>query len=443
MANKKVQSNRFKTKVDGEDLYAYTEVEYEVDDKGSIVPGSKVTTLYYNNSSTPFIDNYTQAARSKDGGVTWEFIKGLDGKTVLGESAQKSLGKPDGEFHKNTEKSVVEIAERQGLSQNEIDELTGKGEESQRLPGAVDIADENNPVFGKSTTRGDDAGLPGPGGAPLTYPRNMNPRQDHIEFRMIEYSPKKLSKDFAGVGGLGGFGERRDPYNATSKGTVILPIQSGITDLNRVDWTDDKLNPVDAYKSALFIEGLQKGVGASIEKLGEDASTALKNSEGRSDIQKAIASIFLTAATQKPTFLSRATGSIINPNLELLFNAPTLRPFSFSFRMSARNKPEADTIKNIIYFFKKGMAVKRTKTNLFLQAPNVFSIKYVSNGQEHTGINQIKECALVSCSINYIPDGTYSAHADGSMTAYEMRLEFNELEPVYFDEYDGSHPIRY
>ena len=32
--------------------------------------------------------------------------------------------------------------------------------------------------------------------------------------------------------------------------------------------------------------------------------------------------------------LARQTGQIFNPNLELLFDAPTLRSFTFSFKMT-------------------------------------------------------------------------------------------------------------
>ena len=34
--------------------------------------------------------------------------------------------------------------------------------------------------------------------------------------------------------------------------------------------------------------------------------------------------------------LSRATGTVLNPNLELLFQGPQLRPFTFQFRLSPR-----------------------------------------------------------------------------------------------------------
>ena len=57
--------------------------------------------------------------------------------------------------------------------------------------------------------------------------------------------------------------------------------------------------------------------------------------------------------------LARTTGEILNPNLELLFNGPTLRSFRFSFKMTPRNDTEAGQIKNIIRCFKKSMSLKK------------------------------------------------------------------------------------
>ena len=52
-------------------------------------------------------------------------------------------------------------------------------------------------------------------------------------------------------------------------------------------------------------------------------------------------------------------------------------------------------------------------------------------------MNKIKECALTNCSVNYTPDGYYAAHTDGYLVTYDVTMQFQELEPVYNDEYAG------
>ena len=45
--------------------------------------------------------------------------------------------------------------------------------------------------------------------------------------------------------------------------------------------------------------------------------------------------------------LNREQGIIFNPNMELLFNGPTLRSFKFSFKMTPRNQNESEAVANL------------------------------------------------------------------------------------------------
>ena len=88
------------------------------------------------------------------------------------------------------------------------------------------------------------------------------------------------------------------------------------------------------------------------------------------------------------------------------------------------------------------MSVKRSKTSLLLNAPHTFAIQYMTVGKkgeaiQHPYLNKFKECALTSCSVDYTPENTYMTY-DGdekSMTAYRLALSFQELEPIFDDEY--------
>ena len=79
----------------------------------------------------------------------------------------------------------------------------------------------------------------------------------------------------------------------------------------------------------------------------------------------------------------------------MLFGGPQLRRFTFQFLMSPRDKEEATQVRKIIRFFKQGMSVKTSASNVFLKAPNVFDIQYqafTTDGREipHPSINRIK-----------------------------------------------------
>ena len=102
---------------------------------------------------------------------------------------------------------------------------------------------------------------------------------------------------------------------------------------------------------------------------------------------------------------------------------------------------EAKMVRQIIRAFKQAMSVKRSATSLLLKAPHTFAIQYMTSigGKTvaHPYLNRFKECALTSCNVDYTPDGTYMTY-DGdekSMTAYRLSLSFQELEPLFDDEY--------
>ena len=130
--------------------------------------------------------------------------------------------------------------------------------------------------------------------------------------------------------------------------------------------------------------------------------------------------------------------------MELLFNAPALRPFNFNFLLSPRNTRESRTIVKILRFFKQGMAPIRSESNLFLKSPHTFQMQYLHRGsRDHKFLNKFKECALQSLGVNYTPNNNYSVYEDGSMQAYQMNMTFTEIEPVFNDEFpsDGDSSI--
>jgi len=262
------------------------------------------------------------------------------------------------------------------------------------------------------------------------YPIDMDPNQDVMKFTMLKYETKDLM-----TGGTFGFGNRDrvgPEGGARATGTVVLPIQSGIKDQNSADWGDSKLNALEvAMASAgLGLIGDQKESDAMDKILGAVSGNTAASKE-------AIKQAFVGKATNVTGLIKRTKGAAINPNLELLFNEPQLRPFSFSFKLSARSKKEAQTIVKIIRFFKQGMAPIRTESNLFLLAPHTFQIHYLLRGTgEHPFIGKIKECALTNMTTDYTPENNYSTLKDGFMTSYTITMEFKELEPIFNDDYE-------
>jgi hypothetical protein len=264
----------------------------------------------------------------------------------------------------------------------------------------------------------------------LRYPADLQiEHQDVIKFNMLEFVPRKLDKE--GNQGLGGF-EQRKSWKERIIGNVYLPIPAGISDTNSVTWGSDSITPLEAGLAGIVDSIIADGAAAGAETAGNKFDSISQNS---GDVKSSVRAYFTQQAIGKSNILSRTQGAIQNPNMELLFSAPSLRPFSFTFKLSARGTKDRDQIRQIIRFFKQGMAVQRTQSQLFLKAPHTFKIEYLHRNQEHNYLNLIKECALLSFTVNYTPDGTYMTFADGLMTSYEISMQFQELEPIYNDDY--------
>jgi hypothetical protein len=272
----------------------------------------------------------------------------------------------------------------------------------------------------------------------LVYPTGLGDfGQDFIKFTAYSYGGRTFNPGANAAETLSlGIG----PRNFTKiEGSVSLPIQPSITDSNTVQWGGENLNPITAFAASLSFGAMIYPSQAFNEALG--AAERMIKQENTSP---AVRLYLAGKAVGVNGLLSRIGGGILNPNMELLFQGPQLRPFTFVFRLSAREKKEADTIRKIIKYFKQNMAVKTTADNLFLKAPNIFEIHYKQRGrnksEDHPSLNRIKKCALQSCSVDYTPDGSYMTFNDESntMVSYNLTLQFQELEPVTSKDYDNN-----
>lgn len=274
----------------------------------------------------------------------------------------------------------------------------------------------------------------------FTYPLDLGKtKQDVIKFSMLEYIPSGLK--FIGKSPV----SERTGTGSNIIGTVVLPIPSGISDTNACVWGENTLNAATAAGVAAAFAGITKGIGAGVKEAGDSLTKALADPVTKTGI----AALFTANAvgTDGGAILSRTSGVVINPNMELLFNGPTLRPFSFTFKMSARDKKEAEEIIKILNFFKRGMSPIKTKSNLFLKTPHTFKIQYLhrpkGENTDHPYIGRIKECALQSVVVSYAPEGQYATYTDGYMVSYEMQMQFQELEPIFNNDYEGLPGIGY
>ena len=425
--------------------------------------GKDKKTIYTATKTTPTTD--------KDGNKTYKVeivqydnAKG-EGATVIGERDPNnpdlvlwnddypdelwSDGDATEKIKQQSQKQAQSIKNQVATTQeekNEFNKSNGNGnvgteaENNQDKPTLAGTTDAGKDLLnGKAGVAADgtrEKGFPGAGGKdPLVFPNTLRHRgkdgQDFLKFDMLKYQPKDFSSENFS------FGDRDS--NRKSIGCVILPIPGGIQDGQAVTWGESTMTPLDMAKANIALTAVQDGIGEAVSETGKIA----KNLSGAFGANEdALAAVIAGMAAGAGNLLTRTTGAIANPNMELLFGGPSLRTFSFQFQLAPRNRNEAMDVVKIIRFFKQGMAPIRTKARLFMKSPHTFRLSYRnSGGKHHKYLNKFKECALASFGVNYAPNGNYSTFEDGVMTAYQVSMTYRELNPIYNDDYGNDSPF--
>ena len=364
----------------------------------------------------------------RDGVNNWDFkdtastkVKQNEGR--LNQASKNQMESMRGDFVKKSQE-----AEAYNAAQGNRNKATNDNDGAETKPAASKAGEAEASAEGTRTQ------FP-----TIIHPADLgSSKQDVVRFDMHEYVPGELSGSDIG-GGLQGFGFNSGSNNlGPSIGSVTLPIPSGITDQNKADWGSNSMTALDIAKADIaktaIFEGLQKGVG----KFDEYIKKVQANS---GPTASALGNAFAAAAAgvDAQALLARTTGMVMNPNMELLFKGPTLRPFSFKFKLTPRGQTEAENIIKIIRFFKQGSAPIRSQSNLFLKSPHVFRITYIHRGEQgelHKKLNAFKTCALQGFGVNYTPTGNYATYQDGTMVAYDINMSFTEITPIFNDDYD-------
>ena len=219
-------------------------------------------------------------------------------------------------------------------------------------------------------------------------------------------------------------------------GSITLPVPNGVSDQNSVSFGQGTLNPVQKAISQTALKTILSGVGEG----GKTAADIFKKTVTDPNTKKALAGFIAgTASGIDPNeLLSRTEGVVFNNNLALLFKSPTLRPFTFQFNLSPRQRSEAVQVQKIIRALKQSSAVQRTKGEIFLAAPNTYALEFIDGrtNDTHRFLPHIKQCALLNVGVNYMPENSYMTYEDSSMVSYSLSLSFTELSPIFNNDYD-------
>jgi hypothetical protein len=221
---------------------------------------------------------------------------------------------------------------------------------------------------------------------------------------------------------------------------------SNIVDANTVNYSEDTLDSVTALAGGValnamktnfsdnFLTDIENRIRAAVSGSTVTGGDLKRIYLGNLAAQAAgIAGVGNITLNQ---ILARGEGQIMNPNMEMLFNGPTIRNFKFSFKMTPRDENESEQIKLIIRSLKKHMSPQEAGT--FLKTPNFFELRYRQGNIDHKFLHRFKQCVLSDMSVNYTGENVYATYSDGTPVSMIMDLTFKELEPIYSGDYKDS-----
>ena len=335
------------------------------------------------------------------------------------------------------------------------------------------------------------------GGRVMQYPIDLNTDlQDYFEIQIFKYRPAKSLPDITKsnqVGdGTGGYsskstqrGNRQNFRLQDLQATIQLPMPPSIKDMNMVDWSSGAMSGLAASVMGPAIKALL-GQSENREKFVREvsdgnfkgmrqfAANLMAFTSGTQDAIKGGFTNFFTDIQQMDfrryqfvnaiaqavsglginievdQAITRVSGAVRNPNLELLFKGPALRNFSFTIRVTPRDLEESKRVRMIIRALKQHSAAKvnpqlfegktsREGSNYLLGSPDVFKLRYIKarTQKDIKGLNKFKTCALNSISVDYTGEvGRFAAYEEDSQPVTTIiQLSFTELAPIYDKDY--------
>ena len=312
-------------------------------------------------------------------------------------------------------------------------------------------------------------------GGVLRYPyQALTKNTDYLQIDIVEYkavgyesnnlisNPSSGNRRLTSAAAVGGTRPRGLSKSAlVNAGSILLPVPNAVQDGNSVDVGSSKLGNVIATAASATkdLMDVKPGDKDYMDKMGD---VIMKRSgeagEGVGDFQKAsdllkkqLAANALSNFGGNITLdqmMARQNGEVFNPNMELLFNGPTLRAFKFSWKMMPRNQKESEQCKLIILAFKQNMAPKTKASpgqggSWFLKTPNVFELRYRTGNKDHPFLHKFKQCFLTDIAVNYTGEASHMTYADGTPVSMQMDLTFKELEPIYDVDYENAEGVGY
>ena len=247
--------------------------------------------------------------------------------------------------------------------------------------------------------------------------------------------------------------------DVTDEASIMLPMPQDLSTESNQQWQGKQFTATGRAAVAALAAGNFSFASSVVENIAGNA-VAIQNALTATVLN----SIPGVGGNMELNDISGSTrGVVINPNAELLYDAPEMREIGMIFRLVPRNYDESVEIREIVRMFRQAsmpswgsedinlVSGQKDQTNNFnmgdmnnwIHVPKLCKFTFMTGSKANKHIIQYKPCAISGVEVNYTPDGTWSSHtnptSDNVMpgsppTAVELRLNFMETKLIYADE---------
>ena len=283
----------------------------------------------------------------------------------------------------------------------------------------------------------------------LRYPNNITSEEtDYVTFEFFKYNPPFGRSAGEEIGQALAAGNPFDAYQIsgskekakpnTALKSIILYMPEDIQSQYGSNWGGAEISTAAV--------GLSKIVGTDPNNPLTWPSSGLGMAKSKIyDVILGQVNNFTGSSINLDQFMGSISGTILNPNTEMLYQGSTLRTFSLSFKMTPRDDNEAKTIKAICNTFKKAMLPSFTgqafgvaQAASLITVPDVCQVTYMTGGNLNSYLPVYKLCAIAGVDVNYTADGAYATYEDGSPVSTKLTVSFKEMKMLFANDIDAS-----
>ena len=281
---------------------------------------------------------------------------------------------------------------------------------------------------------------------------------DYVGFKFYDYKPPFQAVDrLKGTGGGIGVGAVYGQYNASvqvgennlkpAKGfsPMFLYMPQDIQGQYGANWGGASFGANFKGLSETFARGGMPNLNSFANTISS-LTGSLKTASYKAAVD-AMNKGLGTSVTLKQ-LMGGVSGTIMNPNVEMMYESPELRGFQLRFKMQARNKDESINIKKICYQFKRALhagfggsvAFTATHAGSMITVPKIVQVSFMTGSDLNVYVPQYKPCAITQVDVNYTPDGAWAPLDGGAPVATEISVTFKETKLIYAQEinFDGA-----